>query len=71
MEEGEGEYCLESGQVLLEHVTCLGGRNRHLGSLSQLQLRMAWTDQGTWARWPLAGVPVQMRSGARGPLGLA
>lgn len=49
MEEGEGEYCLESGQVLLEHVTCSGGENGYLGSLSQLQLGTAGTNHGRWA----------------------
>lgn len=48
-EEGEGEYCLESGQVLLEHVTCSGGENGYLGSLSQLQLGTAGTNHGRWA----------------------
>lgn len=32
--EGEGEYCLESGQVLLEHVTCPGGKIGYLDSHS-------------------------------------
>lgn len=70
MEEGEGEYCLKSGQVLLEHVTCLGEENGYLGSLSQLQLGTAGTDHERWAGCPLA-VLVQTWPRVWGPPGLA
>lgn len=41
----------------LEHATtCLGGKNGHLDSLSQLPLGMAGKDHGKWAGWPLGGV---------------
>lgn len=40
MKEGKGgEYCVESGQVLLKHVTCPGGKIGYLGSHS------AWDDR--------------------------